>query len=36
MDIKLVSSETVMTLFKYVGMEPGEINQFDIDKKLNA
>ena len=26
MDINLVSSETVETLFRYLGMEPGEVN----------
>jgi len=36
MDINLVSSEAVETLFKYMGMEPGELNQFDIDRRLNA
>ena len=36
MDINLVSSETVETLFKFMGMESGELNQFDIDRKMNA
>lgn len=36
MDINLVSSETIETLFKYMGMEPGDLNQFDIDRKMNA
>jgi len=36
MDINLVSSETVTTLLKYIGMEPGDLNMFEIDRKLNA
>jgi len=35
MDIEMVSKETVETLFKYVGMEPGEMTQYEIERKLN-
>ena len=35
MDIELVSKETVETLFKYVGMEPGDMTQYEIERKLN-
>ena len=36
MDINLVSSETVETLFRYLGMEPGDVSQFDIDRIMNS
>ena len=31
-----MSGETVETLFKFMGMEPGDLNRFDIDRKMNA